>query len=241
MKGKTAIIAAMLCLGIFIAILLNEIKLAVLLTLFTFIYLLVSNTLKQRAEDKRIEKNNEGNKFASKYGNLNANVNRVVDGNIKMQFKDRCIEIKHKLEKNNEGHVKESYVAEFTIAKYIQREVNVIYDFLGISDFVQGNVVPIDNTEFNKVYKILCDDKYLAVRLFTADVLTKIMELYEQYDKLITIKIRGSKIIMEHINRKYESSEEETFNIQTLKDKEDLVFIRKMVDILYTMIENFEE
>ena len=74
----------------------------------------------------------------------------------------------------------------------------------------------------------------------TIDGKAKIMELYEQYGKLIIIKIRGSKIIMEHTNKTHEASEE-AFNVQTLKDKEDLVFVRKMVDILYTMVENFEE
>lgn len=158
---------------------------------------------------------------------------------IKIPFKNNYIEIKHFGEKNKEeiecSSIFETYVSEFNISKNIEKEISLIYKPLDLIPY--DNIVSIDDSSFNEKYNLLCEEEHLAVRMFTSDILCKIMELHSKYRIIVNTSIIGSKIYME--SRKEECMEYKYIDRE--RENEDIQFIKEMADILYEMVEEFEE
>ena len=161
---------------------------------------------------------------------------------IKIPFKNEYIEITNieikVKDKDGTSTVFDGYVSELSIPKNISKEINIVYNALNLIKY--DNVVAVDNSRFNEKYNLLCEDEHLAIRLFTADILFKIMELYNKHRIIVNANIIGSKIYM--TSRKESGiNDYMTFRHTDIERKiQDFDFIKEMAEILYTAIEEFE-
>lgn len=130
------------------------------------------------------------------------------------------------------------FVSEFNIPKQLIKDVKVLYNAFNL--IKTENNIPIDNVKFDEKYDILCEDINYAMRMFTQDVMLQIMELHAKYKKIVDISICGNKVYM----RSRQEVGINDYLSYTYKDIENKIksisFIEKMADIIYNMIENFE-
>lgn len=66
----------------------------------------------------------------------------------------------------------------------------------GIFNSLSKNRVKLDMSEFEKKFDVECEDKILAVRLLTADVMTEMLDLYNKFKYRFEIHILRDKIYM---------------------------------------------
>lgn len=161
---------------------------------------------------------------------------------IKIPFKNSYIEITSIEIKNRDNDdtttIFDGYVSELSISKTLEKKVQILYNPFNLIKY--NNRVYIDNGRFDEKYNLLCEDKYLAVRLFTSDILFKIMELYNKYKIIVNINIIGSKIYMQ-TRKEVGINDYMMFKFTDVERKiQDLEFIKEISEILYEMIESLE-
>lgn len=167
-----------------------------------------------------------------------------VRENIKLPFKKGKINISNVCinDECNDGDtdlIFDGYVFEFDIPKKIFPKIKVVYNAFNIEKY--DNVVSIDNRKMNEKYNVLCEDEIYAVRMLTSENILKIMDLYNKYRYIIDLHINGSKVYMrtrkevginDWISYKYKDIENKMMALE---------FIVSMAEIVYNIIEEFED
>lgn len=82
----------------------------------------------------------------------------------------------------------------FLIPKNLQRKIYIRANGR-VSDW-NKNKVKMDMTEFEKKFDVESDDPILTMRVLTADVMTKMLDLYEKYKYRFEINIIDDKVYM---------------------------------------------
>lgn len=101
--------------------------------------------------------------------------------------------------KDKDGHT--SYVTVFCglagkmeLSKDIGTKIYIRND--GLFSGLNKNRVKLDMSEFEKKFDVQCEDKILAVRLLTADVMTEMLDLYNKFKYRFEFHILHNKIYM---------------------------------------------
>lgn len=149
------------------------------------------------------------------------------------------IQIEKRVNKDSDMIVFDGYVSEFGISKDIQTEMKVLYNDFDLMKV--KNDIPLDNTDFDKKYDVICEDTNYAVRMFTQDIMVKMMELHNKYKSIADIVIKNNKVYIRS-RKEVGIMELSKYNYSDIEDKiNNLRFIKELADIMYEAIENFEE
>lgn len=86
------------------------------------------------------------------------------------------------------------------------------------SDNADEEYLAMDHTEFEKVFDVYCNDKILATRILTVDIMQDIIDFYEKYKIMFEICYKNNKVYMRFFTGNMFEPKvfEDTMNINTM-------------------------
>lgn len=171
----------------------------------------------------------------------------IIDGQEKDNIDIYDVRV-NRIYSDNDGKHTERIFEGLTVRINLPKNINTKiklefkYNLFGNEAF-DSKDVRLDMTEFEKYFDVHCEDKILAMRIFTSEIMEKLLIIFKSKDHLFDINIIGDKLYI----RVYGNMIFETrlilnkTNYQKLEqDILALEEVEELVKLMYNIIEDIE-
>lgn len=151
--------------------------------------------------------------------------------------------------KDNDGHKREEIIhqgltANIKLPKSINNKLKLKFNviFFGV-ETAENKDINLDMAEFEKYFDVYCSDDILAMRIFTAEVMEKLLDIFKTSHRYFDINILNDKLYIRIHNHSFfepviilNKTEYQQFEADLLVIEE----VEILTKLIYDIIENIE-